>query len=186
MALLKTPEAQLGSLAPEFNLISTQGGFVSDKDIQKDNGMLVAFICNHCPYVKAIAERMAQQFKKLQGLGVGVVAICANDAENYPEDSLENMKKFAQENQFSFSYLQDESQAVARAYSAVCTPDFFGYDSKRKLVYRGRLDDCVMDPPQTNTIPELLNAMTEVAQGKEISQPQLSSMGCSIKWKSPT
>ena len=183
MTLLRTPEAELGQAAPDFSLKSVDGKTYSLGDIQGEKATLVMFICNHCPYVKAIAERLAKQCNGLIEKGVGVAAICSNDAVNYPDDSFEKMKLFAQEHSFGFPYLCDEDQSAARAFGAVCTPDFFGYDAKLLLAFRGRIDNCVLDEPTESTKPELQMGMLEIAAGKPVSLPQKPSMGCSIKWK---
>ena len=135
------PPADLGTPATDFRLPATDGKTYSLADVAGAKGTVVAFICNHCPYVKAVIDRLAADARVLMKEGIGVVAICANDAEGYPEDSFPNMKKFATEHALPFPYLHDESQEVARAYGAVCTPDFFGYDADRRLKYRGRLDE---------------------------------------------
>ena len=117
------------------------------EDVAGSRGTVIVFMCNHCPYVKAVADRLVQAARALMAEGIGFAAICSNDAESYPKDSFDNMKRFAEAHDFPFAYLHDESQAVARAYGAVCTPDFFGYDAERKLQYRGRLDEGRTSPP---------------------------------------
>ncbi|MCB1517009.1 MAG: thioredoxin family protein, partial [Hyphomicrobiaceae bacterium] len=144
---------------------------------------LVMFICNHCPYVKAITERLVAAADELAGEGIGFAAINSNDADAYPDDSFENMVRFAQERGFPFPYLWDESQAVARAYDAVCTPDFFGLNAAGLIVYRGRLDEGRKDPPPADAKRELVDAMREVAASGEAPADQIPSVGCSIKWK---
>ncbi|MCA8836356.1 MAG: thioredoxin family protein [Proteobacteria bacterium] len=183
MALLSTPAVALGTPAAEFRLKNVDGTTCSLADIRGEKATLVAFICNHCPYVKAIISRFAVQCAELARHGVGVVAVCSNDAENYPEDSFEKMQEFAKAHAFGFPYLCDDSQETARAYGAVCTPDFFGYDASARLQWRGRIDDCVLDAPTAQTKTELLDAMLEIAGGHTLSAPQIPSMGCSIKWK---
>ena len=146
-------------------------------------GTLVMFICNHCPYVKGVIERIVRDAAALQELGIGVTAICANDAVNYPEDSFEKMGEFATANGFVFPYLHDESQAVARAYDAVCTPDFFGFDADLGLQYRGRLDASRREAGAAELKRELYQAMAGVAKTGCGPEHQIPSMGCSIKWK---
>jgi len=168
--------------APEFQLPATDGKIYALSDIRGEKGTLIAFICNHCPYVKSAIDRLVRDAKDLQAQGIGVAAICANDASNYPEDSFANMKKFASQHGFSFPYLHDETQAVARAYDAVCTPDFFGFNAKDELQYRGRLD-----ASRTQAVPgarrDLYEAMMAVARTGKGPAEQIASMGCSIKWK---
>ena len=148
------------------------------------NGLLVAFICNHCPYVKAIRTRLVRDARELQALCVGVAAINSNDAVAYPEDSFDNMRRSASEWQLPFPYLYDESQQVARAYDAVCTPDFFGYDAQLKLRYRGRLDGSGKET-RPDAVRELFDAMRAIASGAAAPAGQNPSIGCSIKWKHP-
>jgi peroxiredoxin len=183
MALLHTPLKDSSFYAPDFSLKNIDGKTVSLKDVQGKNGTLVMFICNHCPYVKGITDRLSSTLKKLQDAGMGVVAIMSNDTENYPEDSFENMQKFAKANNFTFPYLIDETQEVGHAYGAVCTPDFFGFNAKGQLEYRGRLDSSGKNPADGSTIPELLNAMEQIAKTGSGPTQQTPSMGCSIKWK---
>jgi hypothetical protein len=148
-----------------------------------ENGLLVMFICNHCPYVKAIRERLVRDTKELQQYGINSVAIMSNDPALYEEDSFENMKKVAAEFQFPFPYLLDDTQAVAKAYGAVCTPDFFGYNGDLKLQYRGRLDASRKDTAAADARRDLFEAMVQVAKTGQGPQEQIPSMGCSIKWK---
>ena len=176
--------AQIGWKAKNFSLPSISGTVVSYNEIKRKNGTLIAFICNHCPYVVDILPRMISDFKKLEALEVGVVAIMSNDSKQYPEDSFENMKIFANKNKFFFNYLYDESQDVAASYKAVCTPDFFCFDKNDSLFYRGRLDNIKYKQKiQETRISELLNAFNRQIQNNEIMDRQISSMGCSIKWK---
>ena len=144
--------------------------------------LVVAFICNHCPYVKAIIDKITRDASDIQMWGIGVAAICANDASSYPADSFANMKIFSERNGFTFSYLHDESQAVARAYDAICTPDFFGFDAADELQYRGRLDES-KTTPVPNAKRELLEAMRQIAETGQGPREQIASVGCSIKWK---
>lgn len=171
-----------GWKARAFELPATGGKIYSLSDVRGPNGTLIAFICNHCPYVKSAIDRLVRDAKDLQAAGIGVAAISANDAVEYPEDSFANMKKFAEKHDFTFPYLYDETQAVARAYDAVCTPDFFGFNGKDELQYRGRLD-----ASRTQAGPDvrrdLYEAMLLVARTGKGPQEQVASMGCSIKWK---
>ncbi|GJL85479.1 MAG: thioredoxin family protein [Micavibrio sp.] len=183
MALLHTPQKEEGFYAPDFSLKNIDGSTVSLADVKGENGTLVMFICNHCPYVKGIMDRLPQTAKALQDKGIGVVAIMSNDTENYPDDSFENMQKFSKENNFTFPYLIDETQGVAKAYDAICTPDFFGFDKDGALQYRGRLDSSGKDPANDGTTPELLDAMSQIAETDAGPAAQTPSMGCSIKWK---
>jgi len=183
--LLETPLCDFGWKAPDFSLEDTTGKTHTLTSLMGDKGLLVCFICNHCPYVVAIIERLVRDAKRLQGQGIAVVAIMPNDYSAYPEDSPENMALFAKKHHFSFPYLVDKEQSVAKAYDAVCTPDFFGFNAKAKLQYRGRLDDAKMTNVQSKTDinKELLHAMIQVAQTGNGPKEQLASMGCSIKWK---
>ncbi len=183
MALLETPEKQDNFYAPDFSLKNIDDNMVSLADVKGENGTLVMFICNHCPYVKGIMDRLPQTAKALQDKGIGVVAIMANDTESHPDDSFENMQKFAQANNFTFPYLIDETQEVAKAYDAVCTPDFFGFDKDGALQYRGRLDSSGKAPADADTSPELFEAMSQIAETGRGPATQTPSMGCSIKWK---
>ena len=183
MVSLETPVCEFGKPAIDFNLPGTDGKNWSLKECMGKNGLLVMFICNHCPYVKAVRNRIVRDAKELKQLGIESVAIMANDIVNYPEDSFENMKKIAEEFDFSFPYLLDETQEVAKAYGAVCTPDFFGFDQQGILQYRGRLDSAANMPADENTVPELFNAMLDIKQNGISTEKQYPSMGCSIKWK---
>ena len=145
--------------------------------------MLICYICNHCPYVLAILDRLVRDLSQLQDLGIGIVAINANDPEQYPQDSFANMIKIARDHDFSFPYLFDESQSVARDYDAVCTPDFFGFNARLELQYRGRLDASNRDAAPIDAKRELYDAMKQVSQTGHGPKHQISSMGCSIKWK---
>lgn len=172
-----------GAAAPDFDLPATDGQRWTLARATGPQGLLVVFICNHCPYVLAIVDRLVRDAAALQALGVGVVAISSNDPVAYPEDSFERMGDFARRHGFSFPYLYDESQAVARAYGAVCTPDFFGYNAERQLQYRGRLDASGRQPAAPDTRRELLEAMTLVARTGRGPGEQTPSIGCSIKWR---
>jgi peroxiredoxin len=173
----------LNTPAPSFRLSATDGKTYALDDVAGRNGTVIVFICNHCPYVKAVIDRMVADARALMAEGIGFAAICSNDATGYPEDSFANMKKFAQAHQFPFPYLHDENQSVARAYGAVCTPDFFGYDGARKLKYRGRLDEGRTNPPPPGARRELVDAMRAIAATGAAPAQQNASIGCSIKWK---
>ncbi len=173
----------LGVPAPDFALPATDGRTHALKDIAGEKATVIVFICNHCPYVKAVIDRLVADARVLMREGVGFAAISSNDATSYPEDSFSNMRDFAKRHDFPFPYLYDESQAVARAYGAVCTPDFFGYDRQLKLKYRGRLDEGRTSPPPPNARRELLEAMRAIAAGGEAPAEQVPSVGCSIKWR---
>lgn len=178
-----TPVCDLGWKAPAFELPATDGKIYSLDALKGENGTLVMFICNHCPYVKAVIGRLVRDVNDLKPYGIGAVAICSNDAEHYPEDSFERMRDFAREHGFSFPYLHDESQAVARAYDAVCTPDFFGFNARLELQYRGRLDESGREPAWPGARRELFEAMREIASSGRGPREQIPSIGCSIKWK---
>jgi len=172
----------LGSKAPDFKLRAVDGKTYSLADVRGRNGTVVAFICNHCPYVRGIIGRMVTEAEALRALGIGTIAIMPNDTESYREDSFDNMKSFAARHGFTFPYVIDETQAVARAYGAQCTPDFFGLNAQDELQYRGRLD-----ASRTTLVPnarrELFEAMRQIAENGQGPAEQLPAMGCSIKWK---
>ncbi len=178
-----TPICDFGWKAVDFSLPGIDGRTYSLADVRGAKGTLIAFICNHCPYVKAIADRLAADARKLQDLGIGVVAINANDPVSYPADSFENMKLFAAEHDFPFPYVFDESQDTARAYDAVCTPDFFGFNADLELQYRGRLDESGRMPAGPDCRRELIDAMEQIARTGAGPAEQTASMGCSIKWR---
>jgi peroxiredoxin len=178
----EAPQADLGFAAPAFTLPGTDGRHHSLEQLRGARGTVVAFICNHCPYVKAILPRLVRDARDLAALGVNVIGINANDATAYPEDSLERMVALAPT--LSFPYLYDETQAVARAYGAVCTPDFFGFDAGLKLRYRGRLDASRKDTAPEGTPRDLFDAMRLVAQTGQGPAEQPVAIGCSIKWRS--
>ena len=180
---IQTPICDFGQKAYDFRLKSTENKMVSLNDIRGENGTLIMFICNHCPYVKAVTKDIVEDCNKLKELGINSVAICANDAENYPDDSFDNMIKFAKKNQFSFPYLNDESQEIARTYDAVCTPDFFGYNKNLELQYRGRLRELKNLIPVRDGDSDLLKAMRQIAETDKGPESQIPSAGCSIKWK---
>ena len=179
----ETPLCDFGWKAPDFRLPATDGRTYSLEDVRGACGTLIIFKCNHCPYVKAIVERLVRDAAALQEAGIGVAAICSNDAVNYPEDAFDKMAEFANQHGFTFPYLHDESQEVARAYDAVCTPDFFGFDADLGLQYRGRLDASGRDPAPADARRELHEAMMQVAETGQGPRQQQASIGCSIKWK---
>lgn len=181
MALTFTPFPNMGKNIPDFNLPAVDGKTYSLKDFPANKPLVVMFICNHCPYVQAIENRLIQLGHDLKEQNVPVIGICSNDAKSHPEDSFENLKKRAEEKAYPFIYLHDESQNAARDFGAVCTPDFFVYDKNHKLAYRGRLDDNWKDPNKV-TKRELYEAVQTLLQDKEVSDQQTASMGCSIKW----
>ncbi|MGH1376040.1 MAG: thioredoxin family protein [Alphaproteobacteria bacterium] len=183
MVLMHTPAATQNTKAPDFKLHATNGNTYTLSDCMGKNGLLVMFICNHCPYVLAIIDRLTQTCKTLQDHDIGCVAIMPNDTQAYPKDSFENMKLFATQHTFTFPYLIDKKQEIAKAYDAVCTPDFFGFDKDGQLQYRGRLDSASANSADENTVPELLNAFIQIKNNGISNERQNPSMGCSIKWK---
>ena len=180
---IQTPICDFGQKAHDFELKSTDNKVLSLNDVKGENGTLIMFICNHCPYVKAVTKDIVEDCKKLKDLGVNSVAICANDAENYPEDSFDNMILFAKKNQFDFPYLVDETQEIAKTYDAVCTPDFFGYNKNLELQYRGRLRELKNFVPVKDGESDLLKSMKQIAETGNGPQNQIPSAGCGIKWK---
>ncbi|MBI3545393.1 MAG: thioredoxin family protein [Gammaproteobacteria bacterium] len=182
MVRTETPICDFGQPAPDFRLPGVDGKIWTLDQARGNNGLLVMFMCNHCPYVKAIRDRIIRDARELQDSGVSTVAIMSNDAADYPEDSFDNMRKIAAELKFPFPYLYDETQEVAKAYGAVCTPDFFGYNKDLKLQYRGRLDESRKDAVP-NARRDLFEAMKQIAQTGQGPRAQIASMGCSIKWK---
>ncbi len=180
--LLNTPICDFGWKAPSFDLPDPDGIVHSYDDLMGKKGLLVAFICNHCPYVQAIIDRLVIDAKRLQSEGINVVALMSNDYKDYPADSPENMKKFSREHGLTFPYLVDDKQEVGRVYGAICTPDFFGLNADGELQYRGRLDDATSGDA-SNRKPELLNAMYQIAETGQGPKDQTPSMGCSIKWR---
>ena len=183
MVSLTTPICDFGWKAPDFDLPGTDGKRYTLADAKGPKGLLVMFICNHCPYVKAVRERIIRDAKELHAQGVGVIAINANDATNYPDDSFEKMRRIAEQYQYPFPYVFDETQAVAKAYGAVCTPDFFGFNAQLELQYRGRLDESRKETAPEGARRDLFQAMTQVAQTGKGPAGQIPSMGCSIKWR---
>lgn len=177
------PVCDFGWKAPDFELPATDGRVLCLSDIKGPKGTLLMFICNHCPYVIAVRDRIIRDARELMDLGIGVAAISSNDAASYPQDNLDNMRKLAEAEQFPFPYLYDEDQSVARAYDAVCTPDFFGFNADQELQYRGRLDASRRDTGPADLRRDLFEAMKQVAETGEGPREQIPSMGCSIKWK---
>jgi peroxiredoxin len=168
--------------APQFDLPGVDGKRHSPQSARGDQGLVVMFICNHCPYVKTVIDRIVRDCKELQALGIGSIAVMSNDPSDYPEDSFENMKRVAREKSFPFPYVIDETQDVARAYDAVCTPEFFGFNSALDLEYHGRLDASRRELVP-NAKRELFEAMKLVAQTGKGPKEQIASVGCSIKWR---
>ena len=182
MTLTKTPICNFGEKAKDFNLLSTENKKISLDEIKGENGTLIMFICNHCPYVKAVIENIVQDVKFLQDLGIKSAAIMSNDVKNYPEDSFENMISFSKIHNFSFHYLIDETQNVAKEYGAVCTPDFFGYNKNLELQYRGRIRELKDLRPVRTADSDLRIAMKLVSKSGKGPNNQIPSMGCNIKW----
>ena len=180
---IETPICDFGQKAIPFELKSTENSIISLNDIKGDNGTLVMFICNHCPYVKAVTKEIVEDCNELKKIGINSVAISSNDSTNYPEDSFDNMIKFAKKNNFSFPYLIDETQEIAKAYDAVCTPDFFGYNKDLELQYRGRSRELKNLIPIRDGKSDLYKAMKLIAETNNGPKDQIPSAGCSIKWK---
>ena len=183
MVALNPPACDFGRPAVDFALPGTDGQRYTLADCAGPQGLLVMFICNHCPYVKAVIDRLIRDCRELATLGVGSVAIMSNDVAAYPEDSFANMQAWAQALAFPFPYLFDADQSVARAYGAVCPPDFFGYNASRELQYRGRLDASGRQPAPADAPRELFAAMRQIARTGRGPQVQAASIGCSIKWR---
>lgn len=183
MVRMETPVCAFGWPAPAFDLPGVDGKRYALKDAAGPNGLLVMFICNHCPYVKAVIERIVRDVADLKTEGIGAIAIMANDPADHPEDSFDNMKRVAEQCHFPMPYVWDESQAVAKAYGAVCTPDFFGFNAKLELQYRGRLDESRKETAPADARRDLFEAMRQVARTGHGPQEQIPSMGCSIKWR---
>ena len=179
---LKTPICDFGQAAKSFELKSTNNEIIKLNDVKGTNGTLVMFICNHCPYVKAIIKDIVEDCNNLKELGVTAVAICSNDTINYPEDSFENMIEFAKKHQFNFPYLFDETQNIAKSYDAVCTPDFFGYNNNLELQYRGRIRELDNLKPVRAGDSDLFTAMKQIAETGKGPETQIPSVGCGIKW----
>ena len=182
MVSTPTPVCDFGRPADAFDLPGTDGRRHTLASAAGPNGLLVMFICNHCPYVKAVLDRIVRDARELQALGVGCIAIMSNDPRDYPEDSWENMVKVAREHDLPFPYVLDETQEVARAYGAVCTPDFFGFNGQLELQYRGRLDASRKEAAPPDARRDLFEAMREVARSGQGPREQIPSIGCSIKW----
>ena len=180
---IQTPICDYNKKAVSFELKSTDNKIISLEDIKGEKGTLIMFICNHCPYVKAVTKEIVDDCEKLKKIGINSVAICSNDTVNYPEDSFENMIKFSKKNKFNFPYLIDETQEIAKAYDAVCTPDFFGYNKNLELQYRGRLRELKNFIPVKDGESDLLKAMRQVAETGSGPKDQTPSAGCGIKWK---
>ena len=183
MALTETPVCNFGAPAFDFKLPGIDGKHWTLTECRGEKGTLIMFICNHCPYVQAIQQRLVRDTRELLDCGVKSVAIMSNDTKDYPEDSFANMKKIAQKFAYPFPYLLDETQEVARNYGAVCTPDLFGYNFDLKLQYRGRLDASRLEPAPATTRRDLFEAMKQIAMTGTGPEDQIASMGCSIKWR---
>jgi len=183
MAATKSTMITLGTSAPNFNLPDTEGNIVSLADFKGMPALLVIFMCNHCPYVKHILKDLVEFIRQYQDKGAAVVGINSNDVTNYPEDRPEMMAKLVKEAAFTFPYLYDETQGVAKAYNAACTPDFFLFDRKRKLVYRGQMDDSRPGSNIPVTGSDLTAAIDDILAGRKVNAEQKPSMGCNIKWK---
>ena len=186
MVSLDPPPCEAGLPAPDFNLPGTDGNMHSLGSSRGPKGLLVMFICNHCPYVKAILDRLLRDTRELVDHGIGSIAIMANDPAVYSEDGWDHMVRLARDRDFPFPYVFDETQAVAKAYGAVCTPDFFGFDADLRLQYRGRLDASRMSPAPPDAPRELFDAMVQIARTGRGPQKQTPSTGCSIKWREAT
>jgi peroxiredoxin len=184
MVRMETPICDFGWKAPDFALPATDGKTYSLNDVAGPNGLLVMFICNHCPYVKAVIERIVRDVAELKTLGIGAVAIMSNDPTEYPEDSFDNMRSLAEKLDFPMPYLLDATQDIAKAYGAVCTPDFFGFNRNLELQYRGRLDASRKETALADVRRDLFEAMKQVAETQHGPAEQIPSMGCSIKWLS--
>jgi len=185
MALMQAPVCDFGAPAPDFSLRGIDGNTWSLAECRGERGTLVMFICNHCPYVQAIQERLVRDTRALFDQGVKSVAIMPNDPGDYPEDSFDNMQRVAARLGYPFPYLIDDTQSVARSYGAICTPDFFGYDADLHLQYRGRLDESGRQPAPPEARRELYEAMVDIAHTGQGHRTQVPSMGCSIKWAKP-
>lgn len=184
MVSLETPVCDFGTPAVDFSLKGVDGKQWNLEEAKGENGLLVMFICNHCPYVKAIRDRIVRDTKMLRDeYGINSIAIMSNDPSLYEEDSFDNMKKISDEFDFPFPYVIDETQEVAKAFGAVCTPDFFGYNANLELQYRGRLDESKKQAADPTVRRDLFEAMVQVAQTGAGPKDQIPSMGCSIKWK---
>lgn len=185
MASLSPPVCDFGRPAIDFELPGVDGRRHSLAGASGSRGLLVMFICNHCPYVKAVIDRILRDARELSLLGIGSIAVMSNDPRDYPEDSWDNMVRLARDLDFPFPYVLDETQAVAKAYGAVCTPDFFGYNDKLELQYRGRLDESRKEAAAPDVRRELFEAMKQVAESGQGPLLQTPGIGCSIKWRAP-
>ena len=183
MVSLETPVCDFGRPAVDFSLPGVDGRSWTLEQCRGGKGLLVMFICNHCPYVKAVRDRIVRDTAELKAMGVNSVAIMSNDPAEYEEDSFDNMKRVAEEFQFPFPYLYDQSQEVAKAYGAICTPDFFGYNADLQLQYRGRLDQSRKEAAAADVRRDLFEAMKQVAETGKGPEQQIPSIGCSIKWR---
>ena len=179
---IQTPICDFGQTAQSFELKSTNNEIIKLDDIKGENGTLIMFICNHCPYVKAVIKDIVEDCKNLEMLGVKSLAICSNDSINYPEDSFNKMIEFSKNNNFDFPYLIDETQEIAKKYGAVCTPDFFGYNKNLELQYRGRIRELKDLKPVRSDESDLFKAMKQISETNIGPKEQIPSMGCSIKW----
>ena len=179
---VQTPICDFGKKALPFQLKSTENKIISLDDIKGENGTLIMFICNHCPYVKAVTKEIVEDCNELKKIGINSVAICSNDFVNYPDDSFDNMIKFSNDNQFTFPYLHDDTQKIAKSYDAVCTPDFFGYNKNLELQYRGRIRELKNLKPVRDDESDLFKAMKQIMKTDIGPKEQIPSMGCSIKW----
>jgi peroxiredoxin len=182
MVSMQTPVCDFGWKAVDFDLPGVDGKRYGLASVRGPRGLLVMFICNHCPYVKAVRERIVRDVKELKGQGIGTIAIMSNDPADYPEDSFDNMKRVAEQFAYPFPYVLDETQVVAKAYGAVCTPDFFGFNAGLELQYRGRLDSSRKEAAP-DARRDLYEAMAQVAKTGQGPSEQIPSMGCSIKWR---
>ncbi len=182
MASINPPVCDFNWQAPDFALLNVDGTRHNLQQSMGASGLLVMFICNHCPYVKAILTRLISDCRELQTLGINTVAIMSNDLADYPEDSFENMQKIAQEMAFPFAYLLDETQEIAKNYGAVCTPDFFGFNNQYQLQYRGRFDESRKETAPNST-RDLFKALKQIAETGQGLKEQIASIGCSIKWR---
>ena len=179
---LKTPICDFGQAAKSFELKSTNNEIINLNDVKGENGTLIMFICNHCPYVIAVIKDVVEDYKNLKELGIKAVAICSNDSINYPDDSFDKMIEFYKDHNFNFPYLIDESQEIAKSYGAVCTPDFFGYNKNLGLQYRGRIRELENLKPIKTGESDLFKAMKKIAKTGNGPKDQIPSMGCGIKW----
>lgn len=181
--VVSPPVCDFGWKAPDFHLPATNAKSYRLGDIEGPKGTLIMFICNHCPYVLSVLDRILRDAREMQAHGIGVAAICSNDAQSYPDDSFARMVEMAETHRFPFPYLHDETQEVARGWNAACTPDFFGFDAKGTLQYRGRLDASGRTPGAPDARRDLFEAMLQIAQTGQGPREQIPSMGCSIKWR---